>query len=742
MSRQFRSVCVLVLLGILSGTGCTPSQPFYFREDGDLSHYLNHATEIEDADLDTEPLGEVTNARAPLTISNSDQFEIWDLALEDCISIALNNSKVIRNLGAATRPVDQRAQNSTIDSLLFGPEGSRTIYDPAIFESDPQSGVEAALSDFDTQFTTQAFYQKTDRPQNINTVAFPFVPLVLQQDLAQVDAQFQKKSATGTVFSARSQTIYDNNNRGFGRNLPSDWFQALEAEARVPLLRGRGVAINRLPIILSRMRTDVSLAEFEQAVRGLMRDLEFTYWDLNAVYRTLETAKLGRDSALGSWRNTRLQLAEGSKSTQEEAQAREQYFFFRAQVEQSLRDLYSYENQLRFLMGLAATDGRLIRPSEEPSTARVEFDWCEVHTEALVRSVELRRQKWLIKQREIQLIAARNQLLPQLNVTMLYRWLGLGDEFGLGNQRSGVNFPDPGSQAIGNLTEGDFQESRVGVEFVPPRMGARRELAGVRNAQLSISRERARLEEMELNVSHVLTQAIRDLDTQYLLAQTHFNRLGASEKEVEAVQTLFQNGKASLDLVLDAQRRRAQAQTDYFRSVANYNKAVSEVHFRKGSLLEYNGVQLAEGPWPKKAYWDALGHARERDAGTYLNYGWTRPKVMSRGPVAQEQGTTDGSRGVAPSVRNTPEPEPKIDEPAPEPEAAPIALLDGVRRPFAAGRETAVATNGRATNPLRSTSNVQQASYQESADNAYEPETRASADQADRSAAGWQGTKR
>jgi hypothetical protein len=28
-----------------------------------------------------------------------------------------------------------------------------------------------------------------------------------------------------------------------------------------------------------------------------------------------------------------------------------------------------------------------------------------------------------------------------------------------------------------------------------------------------------------------------------------------------------------------------------------------------------------------------MGHARRRDAGTYLNYGYTRPRVISQGPV-------------------------------------------------------------------------------------------------------------
>jgi len=40
--------------------------------------------------------------------------------------------------------------------------------------------------------------------------------------------------------------------------------------------------------------------------------------------------------------------------------------------------------------------------------------------------VEVRKEKWLIKQRELELIAARNYLLPRLDATGTYRWLGLG----------------------------------------------------------------------------------------------------------------------------------------------------------------------------------------------------------------------------------------------------------------------------------------------------------------------------
>ena len=92
----------------------------------------------------------------------------------------------------------------------------------------------------------------------------------------------------------------------------------------------------------------------------------------------------------------------------------------------------------------------------------------------------------------------------------------------------------------------------------------------------------------------------------------------------------------TLDQLLEAQRRRADAQTSYFRTLLDYQRAIIMVHYRKGTFLDYNNVYLQEGPWPAKAKFDAHRLARQRDASMYINYGFTRPSVMSAGPVRQD----------------------------------------------------------------------------------------------------------
>jgi hypothetical protein len=65
----------------------------------------------------------------------------------------------------------------------------------------------------------------------------------------------------------------------------------------------------------------------------------------------------------------------------------------------------------------------------------------------------------------------------------------------------------------------------------------------------------------------------------------------------------------------------------FFRSVTDYALAIKNIHVAKGSLLDYDGVGLAEGPWPADAYlqaekiqkWDdrisyVFSHAKRNDA--------------------------------------------------------------------------------------------------------------------------------
>ncbi len=692
MSRQTTSRVALLMLALAIFPGCSPTQPFYFHEDGDLSHFLDKATEMEYPDVCAEPLPDTALSEKPLSVTNPDFKEIWDLTLEECIQIALQNSKVIRNLGGVT-PI------TFSDGLVERTSGASTVFDPAIQSSSAGSGrasleqaggVEAALADFDAQLSVRGgspsgtLLSRKDRLENRGGIAASAFSDLTDTYVGGLRTDLAKRTANGARFTMSNFTDYDRWNGGTdadspagpGRKVTSAWTTAFEVRWDQPLLRGRGTMVNRVPIMLARINEDISLSQFEASVRNMVKDIEDTYWDLSRWYRNLETAKTARDSAQGAWRIVYEKFNEGVAPAQEEAYSREQYFQFRAGVEKSLQDLYGTEAKLRWLMGLAATDGRLIRPIDEPTMARVDFEWAAIRTETLVRSPELRQKKWVLKGRELELVAAKNQLLPQMDVGLLYRWIGVGDEL-IRADNEGKDFHGDisqyvGSTAYGELASGRYQEADIFFTFALP-VGFRRELAGVRNVQLRLARDKAQLEDMELNAIHLLSTAVRNVESFYVQAQTHFNRWSAAEKEVESATAKWKGGADTVDKVLDAQQRRAQAQLDFYTNLVEYNKAIAEVHFRKGSLLEYNNIELTEGNWPQKAYWDALGLARQRDASYYLNYGWTRPDVISAGPVDQGIGNPMMGQPTPFEMIPTPEPTPAGPVPAEGP-AAPESI--------------------------------------------------------------------
>ena len=662
MNRQLRNFWCLLLVGVLL-TGCHPTQPFYLHSDRDLSHFVTQATTIDYPDVDTIVLEEAKYSGPPLTVVRPDFEEIWELSLEDAVCLTLQNSKVLRTIGG--RVLGPRNSDTTAPDLLTG-RGvlARTIYDPAIQESDPDTGLEAALSAFDAQLSASMLWERRDRPRNF--VSTQFFTAIDDQTTATAEVELSKRTVPGTQWSLRNRTLYEHLRvRAPSQPLSSIWTAEWELEARHPLARGAGAKVNRIPVMLARINTDISLAQFEEAVIDTVAGVEDAYWNLYCGYRELDAVMEARDSALATWKNVEAKTPE-LESIDSLAQARQRYYDFRSRVESALNNLFHLEGRLRFVMGLAAADKRMIRPANEPTTAHLRFDWSDILCEAHFRRVELRRQKWVIKQAELQLVSARNQLLPQFDLVGRYRYVGVGDELITADPR-GLRFPAVGSTAYEELTNGRFEEYLFGFETSLP-MGFRRELSAVRNVQLRLSREKVTLEDMELEVSHQLAAAIREVDAQHTLARSYFNQWVSAQQEVNAVQVAYETGivrggrGVTIDVLLDSQRRRAEAESLYYQSLCDYNKAIANVHARKGSLLEYNNIALSEGPWTSKAYQDALAHAQRRDASYSINYGLTRPKVVSRGPVKQFRHRGAPGSGAATDAQGerieTPEPTP------------------------------------------------------------------------------------
>jgi outer membrane protein TolC len=609
-AQSYRSLtawwCVLMIIA----TGCNPRRPFSFRDSWQSapSYHQTVATQIEYPNVQSFLEPESAQVPEPFRLENPADLPSREIYLQEAINYALNNGDVLRSLNASV--------------VQLNPLGIFTKFNPALAESDPRFGIEAALSAFDAQVLGRLFWQKDNRPVNIRIfgpIELFQVPIFLQ-DAANFSYEINKRTATGASFAARHTVLYDFNNTP-NRLYDSQFTGWFEAEYRQPLLRGAGVQYNRIAgpgspngvyngVLIARINTDISLADFEIGITNYVNEVESAYWELYFAYHNLEALVAGRNSALLTWQRVKELERVGARGgdAAAEAQARSQYYNFDVQVKEALtgiRGLYAAEQNLRYLMGLPANDGTLLKPVSQPMEGEVVYDWQSSINDALTLRVEIRRQKWGIKRRELELIAARLNQRPTLDLVGQYRWRGFGDRLIDGYSSNDSN------SLYQNIFTGRHQEFLAGVELGYP-IGLRQAGAAVTNARIALAREQAILQESELRISHDLSSASRSVARAYTLMAANYNRQQSDRDQVSALQARFEGGLDNINFLLQAQQQLAASQSAYFRSLVDYQLSLRDFHREKGSLLNYNQVAMNEGPWPGDAYQDA------RDLGTFF----------------------------------------------------------------------------------------------------------------------------
>ncbi len=620
----FSTLCLIV--------GCVGSQdkPLHYLGEASLQYYKDQATQIDYPISDEGVAEEVKLTERPRTIRDREKDDIWNITLQEALHIAIENSKVIRS----TQILGQQGVAAS-NQLLSSPDNVSSVYDPAIQETGVLffgRGVESALAAFDANFTTSMTWGRDNRPTN--TAGAGGASSI--SETGQFRSEIEKIFAHGGVVSVYHDWDYLGNSGGlfpstYSGSSGAGGFRsgAIGAEYRLPLLAGAGTEFTRIagPIVTSfgglsgvsqgvaiaRINNDITIADFEASVRNLINDVEHAYWNLYLQYRLYDTSVTARNSALRTWREAEAKRViggvEGFKPA-DEAQARAQYYASRAATEQTLSNIYSTEVQLRRLLGLPVNDGRIMRPTDEPSTALWYPQWESCITEALTLRPEIRRQKWNIKSLQMQLKAARSLVRPRVDFVSGYRVHALGDRlFGETGEDgfSSVGF----NSAYENLTQGEYTGWSLGIEVDIP-IGYRQAHAQVRNVQLRVAKARAALAAQELDLSHQLAQAFQNVAMQHATAQSHFNRVKAARRRVDLSEAELKVGTATLDLVLRAQSDLALAERDYYTAVVNYNNAIADLHFQKGTTLSHNAVYLSEGPWDAQAYKDALRRAWAR----------------------------------------------------------------------------------------------------------------------------------
>ncbi len=582
------------------------------------------------------------------------------MTLQDAIKIGLDNSEVIRviPLGAQGIPVGgfepQFLAVGNINTLGAG--NLSTVYDPAIQETQ----IQTALSQFDANFATNILWSHNALPFN-NSIGAGFFavgnrfPLIQFQDAAQFAASIQKRTMTGALLGITHNVNYQFTNSpvnvypsAYTTNLQLTFTQPLLGSAPTPNFNPNpnpaGIEANRAPIVIARLRTDYTVWQFKAQVMNMVRSIEQQYWALASAQVQYWASETAVDLGEQILRREKAKLQVGSSSIPNVAEAEEQLERFRLDFVNNTANLITVERQLRNLLGLPPADNRRIVPVTAPTEALLIPSWEASLSQMINYQPDIVQGQLLVRVAELQLLVARNQLLPVLNFNMLYQFNGLGhhldqaeavmtgksiqaiDPILQAQQRAAGLNPIPG-------TYNNFQSYQFGLTFQMP-IGYRGPLANTRFSQYTLLQQRAYLQQLVHQTSHQLARFFLEVDTNYKLFKTASRLKAAALQRLEAQKAFYENGTITIDRYLDAVNRWASAVAQEADFKNRYNTAIAALEETKGTLLAYDNIALAEGPWPEKAYIQARdqqeGHRQHPTGGT----GDYHPHPVSGPPVA------------------------------------------------------------------------------------------------------------
>ncbi|MEM9701013.1 MAG: TolC family protein, partial [Planctomycetota bacterium] len=647
--------------------------------------------------------------RSPRTVADMAAAEIWDLSLDDAVKIALQNSEILRTVA----PRGSATGVGFGTAALGNPEQTPSLFDPAIAQTGVlfgNRGVEAALADFDANFTSSLLFGRSEVLGNnaffgagglAGGIAAP-TPIETINNTGAYQAQLGKTLATGGTVAAFGGVNYLDSSPVFGL-FPNTYDTNVGLQFTQPLLAGAGVEYTRIAgprnpnfsaitgvnqgVVIARINEDITVLSFEQNVRNLVKSVEDAYWNLYNAYRQYDTVLTARDSALRTWRDLRdrqeienlrsedlavdaeafqrivyrVQDSDGNTTPAQLAQAENQYFQQKSLATQALNQIYAAESELRRVLVLPVNDGRAIRPATEPIVAEFVPDWHASLAEALCHRPELRQQKFRIKSLELQLKAARSLTRPTLNFTSSVQANGFGDD---------LIADEDESSAFGTLNDGNQAGWQVGLEYSAP-IGFRQAQLQVRNLEYRLARARRVLAAQELDVSHQLADAFQQVALRHATATDFFNQIGAAQERVRILDAQRSEGALRTDFLLRAQTDLSAAEGSYFQEIVAYNQAQALLQLTKGTLLDTHGVTLAEGMWTPEAYQQALRRAWERSHALPAEHLQTSPAPFAV-PEDERARPLHLTNGLPHAPQHLPQRAPTDYTPGPLPPPAPV----------------------------------------------------------------------
>ena len=497
---------------------------------------------------------------APTTVSRThDDVEPWPLSLDEAIRIALDNSEVVRVLAGITAT-----------------SSGRTIYDPAIAHTE----IDRQQARFDPSIDIRNTFNRFESPQALPDPFDPTATIIdgTRTDDYNLNLGLSKQLTTG---GTASLGVNSNPTRFRPGTFPLNPQNRSSVDFGLtqPLLQGGGLAANLAPIVIARIETERSFFQFKDGIQNLVNGVVTAYWSLVLARTDVWARERQVEQSTWAYEQADSNQRVGRSNIADVAQARVALANFRANLIAARANVLQSEAALRNIMGLPPTDGMQIEPISPPTRTRLQFDWDELIGLAELNRPDIVELKLIIEADEQLLLQARNQALPRVDATALYRWNGLDGEMPSG--------------AFVSSRSGQFTDWTLGINFSVP-LWLRESRAVLRRQELVIERDWANLEQGVHNATHRVAVSVRNLDQLYDQYDAFSENRAAAQENLQAQSARWKSGLGLLLNVLQAIADWGNSVSAQAQSLTQYNSELANLELETGSILEAHGIRFCE----------------------------------------------------------------------------------------------------------------------------------------------------
>ena len=466
------------------------------------------------------------------------------------------------------------------------------------------SGVGPAVESFDPFVTSTLSIEHAVFPlSNTVTTGVP----TLNQNTVTANFNYSQGWATGTDMGLTFDNTRQISNSKFSFLQPS-LNSNFRFQLRQHLLQGFGFQPNLRFIRIAKNDRRISDSAFRQQVETTVSQIQNIYWDLVNAYEDVKVKERSVALAQKTLSDNQKQVQIGTLAPIE---------VVRAQSDLSTRqqDLIVSQTNLELQQSLIknAVTRSMAKGSPLPEAPVIPTDTMQLPPavaapvmedlvqQALNNRPEIEQSNLDLTNREISEKAAKNALLPQVDLVGFYGASGLAGDPTAALLCGSPSAPAPPNcrfnsglpNAFARLFDSSAPDKGVGVNLIIPIRNRAAQADNVRS-QLEYRQAELRLQQLRNQIGIEVRNAQFALQQNRARVQAAQDGQKLAEQSLDAEQKKYALGASTNTLVLQAQRDVATAESNLVAAMSAYEKSRVELDRVTGQTLPNNHIQLGE----------------------------------------------------------------------------------------------------------------------------------------------------